>query len=235
MSNQRARVEQLYDSLSEDYRKWSPSAHFSDAHAQTVSLFLRTLPANAPARIAELGCGHGTWLKLTIDELRAAGRQCTALGLDVSAERIRLARDYLKDYPEARVEKADLLRFEPSGEFELVYVFEVFQYFTHAEQLLILRTWLARLVPGGAIVVVDKDRWSRHSLLCEAQKRLGRLDFVMGRLRRYSPRRRDLFLTITYPDFRRLARDLRRSDGMSVQLQRHHEFTSLTVRRSAPR
>lgn len=229
-----SRVGRLFDGLSGEFMGWSPSAHFLEAYDATVGARLRCA-GRSKLRIAELGCGHGTWLKRSLDIARATGATCDALGLDIASERLKLGREYLSSYPEVTLRQASLLSFEPDGAFDLVYVVEVLQYFSLEEQATLLLRWLPHLTAGGALVMIDKDRYSRHALLCETQKLLGRWDVLMGPLRRFGPKHRELWGTIRYPDFRRLAHRLRTAGPNRVQLTRHHEFTSLVVTGSGSR
>jgi trans-aconitate methyltransferase len=225
-------IERVYRTLSAEFLAWTPSPNFQAVYAQTAGRLLTCVEHDRPVRIIELGCGHGTWLKQSVELLRDRGRDCEAIGLDLSTERLRLGREYLSDYPEASLQRANLLEYEPTGEFDLVAVFEVFQHFSFDEQRRILRRWIPHIEPEGALVVVDKDRRSRHSLLIEAQKRLGRLDWLLGRFRRFPPSCRDLLKATRYPDFYRLLRMVGRESDIDAELVRHGEFTALVARRA---
>jgi SAM-dependent methyltransferase len=151
--------------------------------------------------------------------------------VDLSTERLARAPEYLAGIVDIELVHGELVSFAPRGRFHVVYAFEVFQYLSYAEQLQVLERWLPHLEPGGSLVVLDKDRYSRHALICELQKVLGPLDFVLGRLRKFPPHYRALFRTIHYPDFRRLAAHFRGRTRLEVRVARHAEFSSLTLRR----
>ncbi|HEX5861086.1 MAG TPA: methyltransferase domain-containing protein [Nocardioides sp.] len=120
-------------------------------------LLLSLLPAS-PARVADLGCGTGT---LT---LLLAGEGYAVDGVDFSPEMIRRARAKLGASPAAGVTFAEADAERPPlevGAYDAVLCRHVLWAMT--DPAATLRRWVALLVPGGRLVLVE-GRWSTGAL-----------------------------------------------------------------------
>jgi SAM-dependent methyltransferase len=110
---------------------------------------LKRLPVNVPIstrRALEIGCGPGRLM-------RPMSRHFSEIhGIDVSDEMIAQARHKLSDIPGAHAHHAggsDLAQF-PSGHFDFVYSYAVFQHIPGAEVVFsYLRETIRVLKPGG--------------------------------------------------------------------------------------
>ena len=109
---------------------------------------LKRLPAGAPRRALEIGCGPGRLMR------PASAFFSEIHGVDVSDEMVRLAGDRLADIPHAHVHStsgADLALFQ-DNEFDFVYSYAVFQ---HIPSRNVVFEYLAEarrvLKPGGIL------------------------------------------------------------------------------------
>ncbi len=118
---------------------------------------LMAIPVNA--RVLDLGCGSG-WATRLISE---KARRGSAVGIDISDEMVRLARETSASYPnvEFRVASAEKLPFE-DGEFTHAFSMESLYYY--ADILRALKEIKRVLAPGGLFVsVVDLYQENRPS------------------------------------------------------------------------
>ena len=106
-----------------------------------------------PGRALDLGCGDGT------NTIMLARHGWTATGLDISGKAIEQARAAaVSAGVEARFIEADMLTWEPDGEYDLVIA--TYSLPGGAESHKAMRTATRALCPGGTLIAVDWD----HSL-----------------------------------------------------------------------
>jgi SAM-dependent methyltransferase len=229
-ANDPTAMAQLYADFNADFVRWTPSARFQAAFNAAVLSPFRSVQRRS-LQVVELGCGHGTWLERLLEVAAVENRSLTALGVDITPERIAQARRNLASHSGVELVCADILQYQATGPFDMVYCVEVWQHLSQSDQARLIEAWIERIRPGGVFVILDKDRGSFHSRMLELQKRLGSFDFLMGRLRRFPARFRPLFETIRYPDFQWLRSRVEKHPEFQVQLVRSREFTGLVARR----
>lgn len=106
-----------------------------------------------PARILDVGCGHGRFGALVAERFPA----CRYHGVDASAELLEIARGRTDLPAVSRWDQLDLI-FEnerlPEGPFDLVSMFAVIHHVPgEARRAALLRTLAERLAPGGTLAV----------------------------------------------------------------------------------
>jgi len=126
-------------------RAHGPKALESDRRVWR-SYFGSLLPADRSARIADIGCGSGSFLYF----LKCQG-YANACGVDRSPEQIELAQRY---GIQGAVE-GDALSFLASNPaaFDCVATFDVIEHVERGETLAFLRAMFAALRPGGRIIL----------------------------------------------------------------------------------
>ncbi|MCA5892772.1 class I SAM-dependent methyltransferase [Isoptericola sp. NEAU-Y5] len=129
----------------------------------------RLLPA-APGRVLEVGCGQGA----VAVRLAARAASYTGVELDVESARTAEARLASAGVPGAVVH-GPLDSLPDAEHFDLVCAFEVIEHIE--DDAAALAEWVARLRPGGT-VVVSTPAW---------QSRFGPMDTAVGHFRRYDP------------------------------------------------
>ncbi len=127
----------------DDYDVFTP-----EANARLVATFVELSRLRPPARVADLGCGSGTFTA----RLERAGYDC--VGLDISAKLIAVAR---RKYPEIEFAEGDIEQLPfPDASFDGVLLSGVVHHFPDpsrcaAEVFRVLR-------PGGRFVAFDPNR-----------------------------------------------------------------------------
>ncbi len=113
-----------------------------------------------PARVLDVACGTGLLLKHLLE--RVPGME--AYGIDASADMLAQAREALKDWPEVRLERAEINGEGtanvpyPPGTFDLITCTNALHDMT--DPLALLSGLGRRLSPGGQLVVEDfARRW----------------------------------------------------------------------------
>jgi cyclopropane fatty-acyl-phospholipid synthase-like methyltransferase len=177
--------------------------------------------------VLDAGCGHGTWLKKVLDCCLKNRIDVVATGIDLSENRIAIARTHVPQSTSVTLTCDNLRQAALPPRVDLIYSAEVFQHLNADQHAELLQRWLTVLVPGGSVVIIDKDRFSLHSIKAALQKRTGRIG---RRLLGVFPKDYSkLFSTIRYPSFRNLAKVGRRmgySPGLRVVIG---QFTSLAL------
>lgn len=227
-------VETQYDRLAGAFAQWVPSPRFQRAFVSSVIAWLNETPGQ-PRRILDAGCGHGTWIKKLLEEVPGAADRFTITGIDLSHERVAVAKTLLAKFPQVRLQQGNLADVELPSELDLIYSAEVFQHIRQPQQLQLLRRWFEALNPGGAVILLDKDFYSRHSFQVELEKldlkpiRMllrGRILFPTGYL--------ELAKTIRYPSFRWLRRQADQLGYRGEPIMRAEEFRALILRKPGP-
>lgn len=119
--------------------------HNNDYHA----FLLRSLPAHC-ADALDIGCGTGAFTRLL------AGRSDHVLGLDLSPQMIRVARERSPGCPNIEFQVADVRRWEfPAGRLDCVVSIATMHHLPLQEMLLKIE---AALRPGGVVAILDLYR-----------------------------------------------------------------------------
>lgn len=125
---------------------WDPARYltFGDERLRPAQDLLARVPLEAPARIADLGCGPGNATAL----LAQRWPDAAILGVDSTPEMLERARE---SGIEAEWVEADLARWAPDQPFDLIYANAVFQWLDDHERL--LPRLISFLRPGGALAL----------------------------------------------------------------------------------
>ncbi len=230
------KVRAAYDALHPHFARWTPSASFRSVFARAVlDEIHRILARAAHVRILEVGCGHGTWAEEIYHEIERSEKRIDYLGLDLSPARIADAQQRLAAYPGAQVFVTNSETFQPPGPVDLILAIEVLEHVPRRRYAAWLAQWRRWLVPGGAFIVIDKERFSRHTLRVHMEQIQRRFcPWLARRSRGYFPQEyQQLVSTLAYPGFARLSRLARRTGFLPLPVVRHDIFHALIARRPA--
>lgn len=218
-----------YDRLASDFAHWQPSPQFQMIFQRTVRQAVQNL-APRPVRFLDAGCGHGTWLTEVLSFADANRVPVQGYAVELSESRLAIARERLSGRTDIEFFLDDLRAISLPIKLDLIYCLEVFQCMSDSEHEEILKTWTNLLAPGGIAIIIDKDRWSKHSIKVEIQKISGRLGRrFWGRTRLFSENFAPLFKKTRYPSFSFLSKIGRRYGLTPIERTREREFTALTL------
>lgn len=162
MQKRKLDIIQDFDSAAEIFAKWKPSERFEDIFRKSVVEILSSLRNNPKINILEVGCGHGTWLGF-ISQLKFS-KKIYYVGIDFSNNRIQTAKKIFKKNKNAEFFAADYLGFPGSKKYDLVFFIEVFQYVDENNFKKFFEKAKNMLKKNGYAVIIDKDKYSAHSL-----------------------------------------------------------------------
>ncbi len=122
-----------------DEEGWTANNHYHD-------LLLSHVPRNCEHAL-EIGCGTGAFA-------RELARRCQrVLGLDLSAEMIRVARSRSGEFKNLEFQLADAMRYDfPQSQFDFICSIATLH---HVDQRQLLVKMRDTLKPGGVLVVLD--------------------------------------------------------------------------------
>ncbi len=125
---------------------WDPAQYlrFSDLRLRPALELLARVPAEAPARVVDLGCGAGNVTRF----LRQRWPQAELTGVDSSAEMLARAREA---EPSVRWLQADLGTWAPPAPPDVIYANAALHWLPDHETL--FPRLLAVLAPGGVLAV----------------------------------------------------------------------------------
>jgi len=183
------RIAEAYDEVVELFAKWTPSSQFSEIFEETVlELVRRYSDSFGKVRVLDVGCGHGTWIKYTLEKVGNT-TNLHIKGFDISKERIRLAKSILAEYPNVTLEVEDAKRYSTPERYHIILFVEVFEHFTKPDYPVILQKYLNLLAEKGYLVIIDKEKYSFGALKIYIKRMLGlyyrALDFSHYPLFRY--------------------------------------------------
>lgn len=122
-----------------DEEGWTANNHYHD-------LLLSHVPRNCEHAL-EIGCGTGAFAR------ELARRSQRVLGLDLSAEMIRVARSRSGEFKNLEFQLADAMRYDfPQSHFDFVCSIATLH---HVDQRQLLVKMRDTLKPGGVLVVLD--------------------------------------------------------------------------------
>ena len=146
MTSERASAEQVRDDFDRIARL---AAGAFDHNAHYHDVLLRALPPRVGAAL-DLGCGAGDFTRLL------AARADSVLGVDLSPEMLRAARERSRGFANLRFEERDVLRSDlPRAHFDAIASIATLHHLPMAETLERLRDALR---PGGVFVALDVVR-----------------------------------------------------------------------------
>lgn len=125
--------------------------------------------------VLEVGCGGGVWLAAILEEARKNTRtQVRVVGLDLAENLLEVARERTAGGGAVELTCADFLRWESKQAFDLILFADTLQAFAYREHHAVVRKAAGLLRREGALVIVDKEILSWHSVFRRIRKRLGR-------------------------------------------------------------
>jgi SAM-dependent methyltransferase len=234
-SDHKAGVQQTYTRHVDAFEHWTPTAPFQETFRHVVLNEIRQRLDAAPSlRILEVGSGHGTWAEAIFKEFPDKGGCIQYTGIDFTAARVDAARRRLQDHPSASFLCADCELFTPPQPFDLILVVEVISHVPFARYPDWFARWRGWLAPGGSVVIIDKDRYSRHNLRLKWDSFKRRLlpSIMVGRRYYFSDDFADLVETLDYPSFARMSRIARRTGLTPRPIFEHGMFRALTADRA---
>ncbi|STX28403.1 Putative methyltransferase [Legionella beliardensis] len=95
--------------------------------ATLADKFLSDLHLNATDHVLDIGCGNGAYTRKILDKVP----QGSVLGLDASANMLRLAKEVSLDYPNFSVAKDNVLNMNYANQFDQVVSFWCLQWASH--------------------------------------------------------------------------------------------------------
>jgi len=145
---------------------WNPSQYlkFSEERTRPAEDLCQRIPAEAPARVLDLGCGPGN----STEVLWNRWPDADILGLDSSPDMIAKAR---ANYSQRAWILGDLVTYRPEEPFDVVFSNAVLQWLPEHEKL--LPALLSLVAPGGhlAVQVPVNQESPLHRALGEVQRR----------------------------------------------------------------
>jgi trans-aconitate 2-methyltransferase len=123
---------------------WDPTLYltFGDIRTRAAADLLARIPLDAPARVADLGCGPGNSTAL----LRARYAQADIVGVDTSAD---MLADASKSRIKARWQEASFEDWRPDAPTDLIYANAAFQWSN--DPVALVKRLFAVLPAGGVL------------------------------------------------------------------------------------
>lgn len=230
------RVRDSYTELAATFEAWQPSNDFRTTFHHTVIAEIRRRTAGpSPLNILEVGCGHGTWAAEIFEHV--SGTDLNYLGIDFTECRIHEARRRMAVHQGARFEIADCESFTPPHPFDLILAVEVISHVPFDRYHAWLTRWHDWLAPGGTVIIIDKERYSRHNLRLkwDSLKKRFLPRALRSRSYYFADGFEDYVRTLDYPSFGRLTRTARAAGLSPRPLFRLNLFRALTADRPASR
>jgi len=235
-------VHDAYSLLADAHVPRPPSAGFKSVFQAAVLMEIqrrlcsdegaRESPVSPTARLSilEVGCGDGRGAGLIFENAFVADRAIEYHGIDFAEPRILSARERLSAHPTATFTVADADEYEPCRAFDLILAAEVISHLSRRHYRMWLRRWRDWLAPGGAVIVIDQDKYTWHSMRlrwdCLARRCLPAI--LRGRPYSFAPELADILLpALHYPSFGQLARVARRLGYRPRPLLAHASFRAL--------
>ncbi|MBI2541591.1 class I SAM-dependent methyltransferase [Candidatus Woesearchaeota archaeon] len=162
MQDRKTGIVEDFDDATEIFAEWKPSERFAGIFGKSVAEALKPLKAKNRINVLEVGCGHGTWLGY-LDRM-GISKKISYVGIDFSRKRIEAAKKIFKKNKNANFFAADYLEFQDSKKYDIVLFIEVFQYVDKKDFGKFLEKAKIMLGKNGCVVVIDKDKYSVHSL-----------------------------------------------------------------------
>jgi|GEM_PF-4301093 cyclopropane fatty-acyl-phospholipid synthase-like methyltransferase len=150
-----------FDDAAGIFAEWGPSERFREAFGKSVVKVLESFKKNSRMRVLEVGCGHGTWFGLISKKL---SKKMDYVGIDFSGKRVEAAKRLFRKNKNAKFLVADYMEYADGKKYDLIFFIEVFQYFDKKDFAKLFEKTKGMLKKEGCAVIIDKDRYSAHSL-----------------------------------------------------------------------
>jgi 2-polyprenyl-6-hydroxyphenyl methylase/3-demethylubiquinone-9 3-methyltransferase len=122
------------------------------------------IAAEAPARgrMLDLGCGHGLFANL----LATSGPEREILGVDPSAEKLKVARRSSRGLPNVRYQHGRVDDITETG-FDAITILDVLYLLPDEQKLAVLRRCRELLAPGGRLLLKTNDTqpWWKYGVV----------------------------------------------------------------------
>jgi ubiquinone/menaquinone biosynthesis C-methylase UbiE len=159
------RVREAYIALCDEFGAWTPSESFRHTFVSSVVDELKCrLDVQPRASVLEVGCGHGTWALEMYEQLPQADERIDYTGIDFTEPRIELGRQRMAGHPSAKFVAADCEKYQPDRQFDLILGIEVISHVERNKHRAWLNRWFDWLAPGGTVIIIDKDRFTKHAM-----------------------------------------------------------------------
>jgi 2-polyprenyl-3-methyl-5-hydroxy-6-metoxy-1,4-benzoquinol methylase len=211
------KIEDHFDSFSEHFLKWSPSVQFQQIFKETVlKIAENTYKSLSEVKVLDVGCGHGTWINFLLKN--ATNPEILRIkGLDISKERIALARKMLGSDPRVSLEIMDFKKM--AGEkYDIIFFAEVFQFIPKNDYYVTFQKMNELLAKGGHCVIIDKERYSFTALKIRIFQILGKIGLAS-----------EIYRYISYPSFRSLSKLSKRANLIPIWKGERKEFHGLVL------
>jgi len=167
-----------FNSSASVFSKWKPSKSFSNIFEKSVLNSLKSLNKSGKIDVLEVGCGHGTWSE-SINQLDFS-KKINYTGIDFSRKRIEAAKKkYIKD-KNTKFIVSDYLSYKVNKKYDLIFFIEVFQYIHVNDFSKFFKKTTELLKDQVHIVIIDKEKYSIHSLKIYLGKLFRKLPFYYG-------------------------------------------------------
>lgn len=231
----RALIRDQFVDLHADFDRSRPSQPLCEIVRRTVrsAIQARHNATGRSVRVLEVGCGVGNWAEYLLEASDQNRVPMEYLGLDFAPPCVESCNRRIGNRAGSRAVVADFESLTPDPSFDIVFFVEVFCHLRSRqddEWLRRARQWVA---PGGSLIIVDKERHSRHGwrVRWDLFKRSIIPASWRGRGYYFPEKYNTLLTTLRYPHFRHLARAMERV-GLDAQPIEKHGLFSAVVGRS---
>ena len=204
-------IAKVYDELADLFCEWTPSWKFRKIFNDTV-LELVHQSSNSNINILDMGCGHGTWIKYVLDRINNS-KNLVIEGIDISRERIRRAKYILKGYKNVSLKAENILKFTSEKKYDIIFFAEVFSLLDISTYEYVFHKCYELLNGPGYLVIIDKEKYSSHSLKTYVKTKLGLLHKAYAFTR--------------WPSFRKLAKIGENCGLKTIKRKRVKEFRAI--------
>lgn len=213
-------VREQFVRLHDVFDQCRPSESLRAIFDQTVGLQIRRRieDSQAAVRILEVGCGVGNWAEHIYATFSDSASRVFYRGIDVAEPCAASCNRRLAGHPTGRAEVADYESLPANAPCDILLFVEVFCHLRRGQDAAWLRKARELLAPGGCIVIIDKERSSRHGrkVKWDLFKRRWLPAALRGRPYYFPDTYNELLTTLRYPSFPFLSREL---NDLSISAQ----------------
>lgn len=224
-------VKDQFVQLHEVFDRCRPSEKLREIFDQTVAADIRRrLESGAQrVRILEVGCGVGNWAEIIYSAFRESGDRIEYLGIDFAEPCVDSCNQRLAGQPNGRAMVADFEKLRWENRFDIVLFVEVFCHLRRRQDDAWLRNARECLAPGGSIIIIDKERYSKHGwkVRWDLFKRRALPAGLRGRPYYFPETYNTLLTTLRYPSFSHLSREMKRLTIAPRTTATHGLFSAL--------